>query len=167
MKKILIGALAVLMCMTVFSCSSAPVYSDGVAVEQITQVALDAVDSAKEYMDGTANYYSYYFEGKQGAEHISECRMMFHEQETNVNELGVFHVDSKKAADEVKALVQSYLDEQTEYLRSFAQNYSPADVQKIDNADVTVMGCYVVHYILSPEHEAKALDAVKALLTAE
>ena len=167
MKKILICVLAVLTCMSAFSCSSSPAYSDGVPVGQLTDAALNAVGSAEEYMDGTDNYFSFYFEGKRGAESISESRMMFHKQETNVNELGIFRADSAKSADAVKALVQSYLDEQTDYLRSFAQNYSPADLQKIDNADVTVMGCYVVYYILSPEDETKALDAVKALLTAE
>ena len=103
--------------------------------------------------------------GGRRAEHIGECRMMFHKQETNVSELGVFRVDSAKATDKVKALVQSYLAEQQDYLRGFAKNYSPEDMNKIDNAAVTVKGCYVIYYILSPEDEAKVLDTIENALS--
>ena len=64
----------------------------------------------------------------------------------------------------VKALIESYLAEQRDYLRGFAQNYSPEDIKKIDNAAVTVKGCYVIYYILSPEDEARVMDAIEALL---
>lgn len=165
MKKILIAALAVLMLIASVACSSAPAYSDGVAVEQLTADAIGAIGSTEDYIDGTSNYFAYYFEGKEGAEHIGECRMMFHKQETNVSELGVFRVDSAKATDKVKTLVQSYLAEQQDYLRGFAKNYSPEDMNKIDNAAVTVKGCYVIYYILSPEDEAKALDAIEDALS--
>ena len=164
MKKILTVALAALMLFTSVACSSAPAYSDGVAAEQLIGDALSSIGSTEDYIDGTSNYFAYYFEGKEGAEHIVESRMMFHKQETNVNELGVFRVDGTKAADEVKALVQSYLAEQQDYLRGFAKNYSPEDMTKIDNAAVTVKGCYVIYYILSPEDEAKALDAIETAL---
>lgn len=164
MKKILICLLAVTVALCVSSCSSAPAYSDGVAVEQLTADALRSVGSVEEYIDGTSNYFAYYFEGKEGAEHISECRMMFHEQETNVSELGVFRVDSAKATDAVKALVQSYLAEQQDYLRGFAKNYSPEDMKKIDNAAVVVKGCYVIYYILSPKDEASVMNAIEAAL---
>lgn len=167
MKKILIFALAVLIYLVCTSCSSVPAYSDSVSVEQLMSGALDAVGPAEDYMDGTDNYYAYYFEGRDGAEHIDECRMMFHVQETNVNEVSIFCADSVKNASAVEALARAYLAEQTDYLRSFAQNYSPEDLKKIDNADVAVMGRYVVCYILTPEDETAALAAVKTALTVE
>lgn len=164
MRKFLIAALAVLMLWVSVACSSAPAYSDGVAAEQLVGDALGAIGSTEDYIDGTSNYFAYYFEGKEGAEHIVECRMMFHKQETNVNELGVFRVDGAKAADEVKVLVQSYLAEQQDYLRGFAKNYSPEDMKKIDNAAVIVKGCYVIYSILLPEDEDRALAAIEATL---
>ncbi len=167
MKKILMCMLAALMCLATVSCASSPVYSDSVSVEYLADAALEAVGSAQDYMDGTSSYYVYYFEGKDGAEHIGECRMMFHTQETNVNELGIFRADSTKNVEAVKALVQSYLVEQQDYLCGFAKNYSPEDMNKIDNADVAVIGCYVVYYILSPEHEAVALETLRSALTVE
>lgn len=159
--------LAALICLACVSCSSVPAYSSSVSVAQLMDEALDTVGSSENYMDGTDNYYAYYFEGRDGAEHIDECRMMFHVKETNVNELSIFRVDSVKNASAVESLARAYLAEQTEYLRSFAKNYSPEDLKKIDNADVTVIGCYVVCYILTPEDETAALAAVKTALTVE
>ena len=167
MKKILICMLAALLCTVSVACSSAPAYSDSVSAEQLVTVALNAIGTAQDYMDGTSSYYAYYFEGKDGAEHISECRMMFHSQETNVSELGIFRADSIKNAETVETLVRAYLAEQTDYLRSFAKNYSPEDLKNIDNADVTVLGCYVVYYILSTEDEAAVLQTIRSELTVD
>jgi hypothetical protein len=85
--------------------------------------------------------------------------------ETDVNEVGVFRASSEQDAEAVRAMVQTYLEEQTTNLRSFAANYSPADIAKIDNAGIEVYGVYVVYYILDAESETAALDAVKQLLT--
>ena len=84
--------------------------------------------------------------------------------ETDVNEIGVFRASSEQDVEAVRAMVQAYLDDQTVNLRSFAANYSHADMAKIDNAGVEIYGVYVVYYILDAEAETTALDAVKGLL---
>lgn len=168
MKQLLVRLLCALLCL--FMCLGAVAcgktkYADDVAAAKVAETAIEAIGSTDDYIDGTADYFSFYFEGEQGAELVTDCRFMFHAETTDVNEVGVLRVASAKDASAVEQLARNYLAEQTVYLRSFAQNYSPEDMTKIDNADVEIIGCYVIYYILSPEDEASALNAVREALT--
>ncbi|MBO5898534.1 MAG: DUF4358 domain-containing protein [Clostridia bacterium] len=167
MKKLLIVALMLALSLGAVACAATPTYVDHVSAESVAFAALDAIDVSTDYIDGTANNYPFYFEGTAANECINDRVMMYHKEDKNVNELGVLRLASEKDADAVCAVVEDYLAGQCDYLRGFAQNYSPTDMDKIDNAGVSVVGCYVVYYILSPEDEAAALDTVRALLTAE
>lgn len=164
MKRLLILICTIALFVCVVACSSTT-YRDDVAAETLSHAALAALGDVDAYMDGTADYFAFYFEGNEGAELVTECKLMFHREETNVNELGVLRVASEQDAQDVAELASAYLSDQTDYLRSFAANYSPADMDKIDNADVMVLGNYVIYYILSPTDEQAVLDAVRAVLT--
>ena len=165
MKKFLIYLVVALCCLGVAGCRATPAYADDVSAQAVAQAAMDTIGSSDDYMDGTSNYFSYYFEGEQAAALVDDCRLMFHRVETNVNEIGVFHVTDKQRTAEVEQMVHKYLEQQTKYLRSFAANYSPKDITKIDNAGVRVLGNYVISYILTPEDEQTVLGAVHDVLT--
>lgn len=168
-KKMLIVVLS-LLCLALTACSPARpdtrsiTFRSDVDPDEIAARMVDAIGGQGVYMEGDDDLYDLYFAESEGYPLLDDACMMFAREETNVSELGVFRVDSAKATDKVKALVQSYLAEQQDYLRGFAKNYSPEDMNKIDNAAVTVKGCYVIYYILSPEDEAKVLDAIENLL---
>ena len=158
--------MVVALCgLAVVGCREAPAYVHDISAKTVAEAAMSAIGQADEYMDGTSNYFSYYFEGERASDMVDDCRLMFHRQETNVNEIGVFRVSDKKNAQAVEQMAHEYLDQQTKYLRSFAANYSPTDMEKIDNADICVMGNYVISYILTPKDEQAMLDAVRTLLT--
>ena len=167
MKKLLTVALLLALCLCAVACATAPTYADHVSAESVALAALNAIDTSADYIDGTANNYPFYFEDTAAHACINDRAMMYHKEDKNVNELGVLRLTSTKDADTVQKAAEDYLAGQCDYLRGFAQNYSPADMDKIDTADVTVIGSYVVYYILSPEDEAAALDAVRAALAAE
>ena len=160
----LLGAL--LVCLACVGCSSAPDLANDVATLTVARAALDAVDSAQDYMDGTSAYFAYYFGDLEQAVLVNDCVMMFHQNETNVNQLCIFRTASEKDARSLEDAVEDYIEEQAEYLYGFAKNYSPEDLKKIDNADTEVIGCYVIGYILSPAQEQTALKAVREALSA-
>lgn len=162
MKKTLILMLCVLLCLSAVGCTRS--YSSTVPTSKATAAMLDALGDSASYIDGTTDYFEFYFDGNEGADRITECCMMFHDLETNVNEFGVFRVASTKDVAAVEALVHAYLNDRTDDLRTFAANYSPEDMTKIDNADVITMGTYIIYYILSPEDENAVLTAVEDLL---
>ena len=164
MKRMLIFALA-LICLMLASCGNKSVYVSDVASSQVADRMAAAIGATEDYMSGDADLYEFYF-GDQGSfAKVEDCKILFSRLETDVNEVGVFRASSEQDAEAVRAMVQTYLDEQTANLRSFAANYSPADIAKIDNAGIDVYGVYVVYYILDAEDETAALGAVKQLLT--
>ena len=167
MKKLWIVALLLVLTVGAVACAATPTYVDHVSAESVAMSALAAFDAFADYIDGTANNYPFYFGDTAADACINDRAMMYHKEDKNVNELGVLRLGSEKDAATVRAAVEDYLAGQCDYLRGFAQNYSPADMEKIDNAGVEVIGCYVVYYILSPDDEASALAAVRATVTAQ
>ena len=164
MKRMLIFALA-LVCLMLAACGNKSVYVSDVASNQVADRMAAAIGATEDYMSGDADLYEFYFGGQDAYAKVEDCKILFSRLETDVNEVGVFRASSEQDAEAVRAMVQTYLDEQTANLRSFAANYSPADIAKIDNAGIEVYGVYVVYYILDAEDETAALGAVKQLLT--
>jgi hypothetical protein len=64
-------------------------------------------------------------------------------------------------------MVERYLNDRTEGLRTFAANYSPEELAKIDNASISTYGRYVVYDILDEADRTAALGTVEKLLTKE
>ena len=167
MKKLWIVALMLLLCLGTLACASTTTYADHISADSVADAALNAFDAATDYIDGTSNNYPFYFGETAANACINDRAMMYHKEDKNVNELGILRMGSPKDAATVRAAAEDYLAGQCDYLRGFAQNYSPTDMEKIDNAGVEVIGCYVVYYILSPDDEAAALNAVRAAVTAD
>lgn len=63
----------------------------------------------------------------------------------NINEIGIFHVESGSAND-MKKLVSKYVENKQASYR--AMDYFPEEVEKIDFATVKVFGNYVVYSFL-------------------
>ena len=164
MKRILSLAIAVL-CLMLCACGSKVNYVSDVTSDKVANAMASAIGKSEDYMGGDTDLYEFYFGGQETYAKVKDCKILFSRLETDVNEMGVFRAASEQDVAAVRAMVQGYLDEQTATLRSFAANYSPEDMAKIDNAGIDVYGVYVVYYILDAEHEAEALDAVKVLLS--
>ena len=166
MKKIALALALLLLCLTFVGCATSS-YANDVSAHSVAEAALDALDPQTDYMDGTNTYYSFYFVDRDEAALINDRVMLYHPNETNVNEICVFRTAREKDARALSDAVEYYIEEQVDYLSGFAKNYSPEDMKKIENADVEVIGCYVIGYILSPEDEAVALNAVRQAIAAK
>lgn len=160
MKKILTVCLA-LICLTLCACTPKKQYVDNVASSALADNVIAAIGASEDYMSADADHYDFYFGESSASASVLDHALVFSRAETDVNEFGIFRVKSEADVTGVRDMVQAYLDDQTANLRSFAANYSPTDMAKIDNAGVEVYGCYVVYYILGAEEEATALDAIK------
>ena len=108
--------------------------------------------------------YTFYFGEQVAYAQVDDRCIIKHEQSTNVSEIGIFHVASSDGVEEVKCMAQEYIQKQTAYLRSFAANYQPEELSRIDGADVVVVGNYVVFYIADKTQAHKALRTIKAAL---
>lgn len=164
MKKVLITTLA-LFCLALTACSPQKRYDHDADADDVAERMVAAIGSRADYMSADDDHYEFYFGDNAAFLLVEDAEMVFSRLETDVNELGVFCVNFEQNVAAVRDMVQRYLDDQTANLRSFAANYSPEDMAKIDNAGIEVYGRYVVYYILDAEDEAAALDAVKRMIT--
>ena len=163
MKRIMLVLLA-LLCLALCACTPKNQYVDNVASGQIADSVVAAIGKSEDYMSADADHYDFYFGESEAYAKVVDCAIMFSRAETDVNEFGIFRTKSASDTGAVRDMVQNYLDDQTANLRSFAANYSPEDMAKIDNAGIEVYGCYVVYYILDAEDEASALADIQSSL---
>ena len=89
------------------------------------------------------------------------------ESDMNVDELGVFHVKDAKDASKIKAFAQKYLEAKKLRMAPLLESYNQAELPKLDCAEVTVCGNYVLYTILSAEDTTAAHSAFEKALKAE
>ena len=163
MKRIWIGAVISLLLLT--GCSPRTDYRDTVSCSQLAKAALQGMGDAEQYLPADADHYDFYFGKDDAYDEVEDGYVVFHRETANVDELGIFRADDGEDVEEVRAMVERYLEGQVESLRSFAANYSPRDMEKIEGAGVRVYGRYVVYYILDGEDAERVLRTVERELS--
>ena len=157
--------LALLAVCSLFSCNSTPNYANHISAASLGDAVQTAIGADEKYMTAQASDYSFYFNDDPALSLVNDSTMRFHPEVTNVNEFGIFRAADEQSAKQVEQMIAAYLEMQTADLRSFAQNYSPEDLSKIDAARVERVGVYVVYLILSPQDASAAMDAIRKELT--
>jgi hypothetical protein len=166
MKRIMLVLLA-LLCLTLCACTPKNQYVDNVLPSALANNIVAEIGTSEDYMSADVDHYEFYFGEHKANAKVVDCAIMFSRAETDVNEFGIFRAETTADATAVREMVQTYLNDQTANLRSFAANYSPDDMAKIDNAGIEVYGCYVVYYILDAEDETAVLNAIKQKIIVE
>jgi hypothetical protein len=82
----------------------------------------------------------------------------------NIDEVGIFHAESKERAAEMASLAEKYIADMQKNQRAFIESYAPAETAKLDDARVYIMGNYVIYTILSPNGRNAVIDKVESLL---
>lgn len=159
MKKIILAFITLSLLLSAVSCS-APSYSDAKSASELA----DAVASAITTEGGTKVLDSDAILEISDAEipHLRDFIMIRANNAKNVNEYGIFRVESGSVND-VKLLVEDYLENKRKsYL---AMNYLPEETEKINCATVNVFGNYVVYSFLN-ESDTEALHkAIKSAIS--
>lgn len=88
------------------------------------------------------------------------------DEETNIDQIGVFHVINSKDVDSVASMIRSYVEAETLRLRDLLTSYNPAELPKLEQAQVTVCGTYVLYTFLSESDTATAVDEFEKALKA-
>lgn len=79
----------------------------------------------------------------------------------NINEVGIFRVESGKA-NELKKIIEQYVEETQQIYR--AMDYFPEEVEKIDFATVKVFGNYVIYSFLNEKDTEAFYKAIENLV---
>lgn len=167
MKNLYTGMLllliAALLLLGASSCATVS-YRDDVAVGEILDAAKSALGES-DYMDADGDTYTVYFGGEDAFAAVEDCGIVYHKTTTNVDQFGVFRVKAGEGTADVREMVEEYLAGQQSYLNSFATAYNQAELSKIENAEVGVVGCYVWFAILDGADADAFADALAACIS--
>ena len=86
--------------------------------------------------------------------------------DTNIDEIGVFHVVESGDVSGLKKILEEYVKAQQLRLKDLLESYNPDELPKLDNAQVTVCGNYILYTILSDSDTATAKEAFAKALKA-
>jgi hypothetical protein len=83
----------------------------------------------------------------------------------NINEMGIFRFDSASDANRAKKIVDNYLAATALRMTPLLESYNQAELPKLDNADVTVLGNYLLYTILDSSTTTAVHSAFEETLT--
>ena len=157
--KVISALLALALCFGALAgCGGAKVRDD-VAVTDLAAALRTAVgmEDTLVSMDGT-------FLGLTGqkAADLGEFEILV-SNGTTIDELGVFKAGTL-TTDQLKSLLEDYLAVYKEKRWPMVELYNPDEEPKLTDAEIKVMGNYVVYLILNESDRAKAAEALEKTL---
>ncbi|MBQ7315710.1 MAG: DUF4358 domain-containing protein [Clostridia bacterium] len=168
LRRILILSLAVLTVLSLFSACGEKLRDD-LTSEQIMEKVLAAIPTEKGYIKEESFLESDWGENAQTLlDGVSDRHIVISgDSANNVDEVGIFHVKDSAKTEELRAIVQTYVDGRVLRFRDLLAGYNPQELPKLDEAKVEVRGNYIYYSILSEDATAKALTAFENALKAD
>ncbi len=168
LNRILILSLALLTVLSLFS-SCGEKLRDDLTSDQLMEEVLAAIPSENGYVKEDSFLESEWGENVQTLlDGVSDRHIVISEDSANnVDEVGVFHVKDSAQVEDLKDIVQAYVDGRVLRFRDLLAGYNPQELPKLDEATVEVRGNYIYYSILSEEATGKALAAFESALKAD
>ena len=171
MKKILLLSLAIVVVFTLFTACDSSQYRDDLTSAQVVDSIKEAIPSEEGYRQVSDGYISASMWGDSYTvllENTSDhCIIVSEKSDVNIDEVGVFHVKDSGKTEDLKAIVEAYVEGQTLRFRDLLASYNPDELPKLEEAEVEVCGNYIYYSILSETRTELAENAFKAALKAD
>lgn len=160
MKRILISLCAIFCVPALPGCGKVTPrsYLTSLSAAELADAAGSGLDG--EYRTADADYLADYVTLPQSG--YSLC-VRISTAGDRIDEYGVLHSDIGTA--EAERLIREYLTGSYEQNRAFYDSYIPTETPKLRDAEVRVMGDYVIYAILSPEERSLLFTRAEACLT--
>lgn len=159
MKIKLALILSTVMLLGLMTACGGASYRDDVPVSQLETAIEAAIGGGDTMIQATDTYMTTSM--KLEASSYEEACVKMDSQGVNIDEYGVFKAADEGSAKELKTLLDAYLQFR---LDSWAPEYMPDQLPKLQNAEVIVKGSYVMYTILSEEARTAAEEAVENAL---
>lgn len=160
MKRTLTLFLVLTLIVAALSSCGKTKYRDDVEISKIADTITSKVPLEDGYYAVDSDYITFYFEGAESL--ISDHRIMMSTETSNINQFGVFHVKPGNA-EAMKKLCESYIATMRDRWGTSAM-YIPAELTKLDNAEVRIYGNYVIYLMMTPSDKTTVFAAVEGLL---
>lgn len=171
MKKILLLSLAVVMILTLVTACGGDKYRNDLTSAQVMDQIKTAIPSEEGYRQVSEGYISASMWGENYTALLDNttdhCIIVSEKSDVNIDEVGVFHVKDSAKVDELKTIVETYVEGQTLRFRDLLISYNPDELPKLDEATVIVCGNYIYYSILSEARTETAKTAFENAVKAE
>ena len=171
MKKILLLSLAVVMILTLVTACGGDKYRNDLTSAQVMDQIKTAIPSEEGYRQVSEGYISASMWGENYTALLDNttdhCIIVSEKSDVNIDEVGVFHVTDSAKVDELKTIVETYVEGQTLRFRDLLISYNPDELPKLDEATVIVCGNYIYYSILSEARTETAKTAFENAVKAE
>lgn len=152
----------VMLCGLISACGSGGAdIRDDVPVADIS-TAVDAVAGGGDGMVAAPESHVTSFM-KMSAEDYSEYAVKLNSKGVNIDEYGIFKGKDSEQVKTIKAAVDTYLQLRKD---TWIVEYMPEEFPKLENAEVKVVGNYVMYAILSDEAKSAGFAAFEDALKA-
>ncbi len=160
-KRWLLLLLSLLLLVSAVSCGEKEQYADDRNTAKVLGAAIDALGDGVSYTTADGGYLDDYF---LMPAYVSEGMIQFASNTNNLNEFGVFHVESGKA-DALEELLEDYLEDSYENNRDWYASYmQPEEPAKLRDAEVETYGNYVAYAIAAKADRDAFFSAVRSAL---
>ena len=85
----------------------------------------------------------------------------------DINEIGIFRAEDRNEAERIAEILEKYVDETADGMRSFVASYAPEEAKKLDSAEAFVIGNYAVYMILDKTEGEKLKARITECLAEE
>lgn len=161
-----IACMLMLVCVWPFAaCAERGHYTDDVPTDEIadalTALLNKSTDLPLQYVKDDTDFTSEYF---TLPDYVKEHSIFYARSTSNINELGIYHVEAGYAKQLATRLKSDYLAASYDKNRAWYDSYIPTETPKLRDAEVRTFGNYVVYAILDADDRKNVFDTVKTLL---
>ena len=168
--RLLACVLCAVLLLSAVACDSGS-WRDDLTAESLSVTLKSALTAQGGWSTVSGEYISPSSWGEDYAEYlalVSDYTIVISaESDMNVDELGIFRVKDAKDAAKIKSFAEAYLTAHKLRMAPLLESYNQAELPKLDCAEVTVCGNYVLYTILNAEDTATAHAAFEKALKAE
>ncbi len=167
-RLVIFVCLTLLITMATSGCTYPEAYRTDLTSAEVMESVLSAIPADGGYRPADAGYVCASSFGDDFEDLLEEtqdfCIMLAEDGDTNINEIGVFRVREQEDIYEVAAVVRHFLQGQQERYAGLLAAYNPAELPKLEAADVKIYGKYIFYSILSADVAATASAACEKRL---
>ena len=161
MKRIFLLALSLFLLASLVACTDAKQYANDVSPTALAEAALNKMDDGVAYTTAEKGFLDDYFTEPS---YLIDSVIRFATDANNLNEFGIFRVESGKAK-EMGTLLENYLKDSLTLNQSWYDSYIPEETPKLRDAEVKVFGDYAVYAIADKTDRQAFFAAVESELT--
>ena len=162
--------LALCMTLPMVACDSGD-WRDDLTAAQVCNAVTNALPAGDGWRTVSENYISPSSWGEDYADYLELVSdyviTISAESDMNVDEIGIFHVKDAKDISKIKSFTEKYLEAKKLRMAPLLESYNQAELPKLDCAEITVCGNYLLYTILGAEDTTAAHSAFEKALKAE